>query len=208
MTTHNPQRSVLVIGRSQLVLDEAVAGLRQLGYAAEATNDVSNDIASRFDFTDINLVLFGTQVPTERETEFKVGIRAINPDIVVVQGLGRIPGLIVNQVQAAFAAEHQDSVRPPTYTPDDRSIRLALADPADVKVTVFWRTSMVPPDPKSDSRVLLDDRLVSGDHTIPVPDHVFIPPTVPEEVVRPARAVFATVQVDAAIFNFSIVAEQ
>jgi hypothetical protein len=31
MTTDNDQRSVLLIGKSQLVLDESVAGLRDLG---------------------------------------------------------------------------------------------------------------------------------------------------------------------------------
>jgi len=34
MTTDNAQRSVLLIGKSQLVLDESVAGLRDLGYKA------------------------------------------------------------------------------------------------------------------------------------------------------------------------------
>jgi hypothetical protein len=65
---------------------------------------------------------------------------------------------------------------------------------------------VIPPDPKSDSLVLLDDRLVSGDHTIPVPRH--IPPlTATTNGLRPA-AWFATVQVGAAIYNFSIAAGQ
>ena len=48
MTTDNAQRRVLLIGKSQLVLDESVAGLRDLGYKAEATNDFA-DITGRFD---------------------------------------------------------------------------------------------------------------------------------------------------------------
>ena len=48
MTTDNAQRSVLLIGKSQLVLDESVAGLRDLGYKALATNDFTN-ISGRFD---------------------------------------------------------------------------------------------------------------------------------------------------------------
>jgi hypothetical protein len=79
-------------------------------------------------------------------------------------------------------------------------------------VTVFWRTSIVPPDPKSDSLGLLDDRLASGDHTIPVPDNIFSPPqgAVDDPRVRlvPSQSAFATVAVDAAIYAFSIAAEQ
>jgi uncharacterized protein YfeS len=79
---------------------------------------------------------------------------------------------------------------------DDRSIQLNLADTADVEVTAWWQKSFVPPDPRSDSLLLLDDRVAAGDHAIPVPDHV------------PAKAAFATVKIDAAIYAFSIATEQ
>jgi hypothetical protein len=193
MTTDNAQRGVLLIGKSQLVLDESVAGLRDLGYNAEATHDFT-DITGRFDVTEIDLVVFGGQVPADRKAELKQAIGAINPRVIFVEGLAGIPGLIINQVQGAFTANHQD--RTPTYTPDDRAIRLTLADPADVKVTVWWQTSFVPPDPQSDSLLLLDDQLAVGDHAIPVPDHV------------PPRAAFAAVRIDAAIYAFSIATQQ
>jgi pimeloyl-ACP methyl ester carboxylesterase len=122
MTTENAQRSVLLIGKSQLVLDESVAGLRDLGYKAEATNDFT-DITGRFDVNEINLVVFGGQVPPDRKEELKEEIGAINPEVIFVQGLAGIPGVIINQVRSAFAASHQDSIHAPTYTPDDRSIR-------------------------------------------------------------------------------------
>ena len=77
-----------------------------------------------------------------------------------------------------------------------RPLKVALADPADVKVTIFWTTSTVPPDPKSTSQELLDDRLASGDHVVQVPEHV------------PPNAAFATVKIDAAIYAFSIATEQ
>lgn len=211
MTTDNPQRGVLVFGRSQRVLDDTVAGLRDLGYTAQATNDFFSDITCQFDVTQIDLVVLGTQVPPDRQAELKEEIGDINPRVIFIQSLAGIPGLIINQVQGAFAADHRGPAQAPTYTPDNRSIRLTLADPADVKVTVFWRTSIVPPDPKSDSLVLLDDRLASGDHTIPVPDHIFSPPqgAVDDPRVRfvPPQSAFATVQVDAAIYAFSIAAE-
>jgi hypothetical protein len=54
----------------------------------------------------------------------------------------------------------------------------------------------VPPDPKSDSLLLLNDCLAAGDHAVTVPNLV------------PPKAAFATVQVDAVIYAFSIATEQ
>jgi hypothetical protein len=195
MTTDDAQRSVLLIGKSQLVLNESVVGLRALDYKAEATNDFT-DLTGRFDVKEIDLVVFGGQVPPDRKAELREEIGAINPGIIFVQGLAGIPGLIANQVEGAFSANRRDPTRAPTYISDDRWIQLNLADPADVEVTVWWQKSFVPPDPRSDSLLLLDDRLAAGDHAIPVPDHV------------PAKAAFATVKIDAAIYAFSIATEQ
>src|SRR5262249_41901565 len=189
------QLNVLLIGKSQRVVDESVAALHDLGYKVEATNDFA-DVTGRFDARTLDLVVFGGQVPPERKAELRDEIGAISPRIIFVQGLAGIPGLIVNQVQGAFAADRQDPARAPTYSPDDRTLRLILTSPADVKVTVWWQTSFVPPDPESDSLLLLDERLTGGDHAIPVPD--LIPP----------RSAFASVQVDTAIYAFSIADEQ
>jgi len=195
MTTDNTRRSVLLIGKSQLVLDESIAGLRELGYRTEATNEF-DDITGRFDVKAIDLVVFGGQVPADRKAELREEFAAINPGIIFVQGLAGIPGLIINQVRGAFAAGQQDPTHALTYAPDDRSIQLTLADPADVKVTLWWQTAFVAPDPKSDSLLLLDDMLAGGDHAIPVPDHV------------PPKAAFASVEIDAAIYAFSIATVQ
>jgi hypothetical protein len=194
MTTDNTDRSVLVLGRSQLVLDDAVAGLHELGYTAQATTDFA-DITGRYDVEHIDMVVFGGQVPPDREAELKHEIGEIKPHIRFVKGLAGIPGLIVNLVQGAFSAEHQDPTEAPTYTPDDRTIRLTVAEPHDLKVTLWWTTSTVPPDPKSDSLILIDDRLAAGAHTLPIPDHI------------PPKRAYATVQVDTAIYNFSIATE-
>ena len=191
MTIDDARRSVLLLGKSQLVLDRSVAGLRDLGYKPQATNDFT-DISGRFDVKEVDLVVFGGQVPPDRKAELREEIGAANPEVIFVQGLAGIPGLITNQVQGAFTANHQDPTRAPAYTPDDRSIRLILADPAAVTVTVWWQTSFVPPDPQSDSLVLLDAQLAGGDHAIPVPDHV------------PRKAAFATVKIDSAIYAFSV----
>lgn len=149
-------------------------------------------------------LVLGTQVAPARQAELKEQIGPINPRVIFVQSPGGIPGVITSQVQGAFAADHQDPAHASTYTLGDRSIRLSIPDPAAVKMTVYWRTSVVPPDPKSDSLVLLDDRLASDDHTIPVPDHVFRPPTRSPSSPNLPLAVFVAVHVDAAIYNFSI----
>ena len=194
MTTDDAQRSVLLIGKSQLVLDDALAGLRNLGHTAEATNDFS-DVTGRFDVRTIDLIVFGGQVPPDRKAELEDEIGTINPPVIFVQGLAGIPGLIVNQVQGAFAAQDQNPAGAPTYTPDERSIRITLAHRATVKVTAWWQTSFVPPDPKSDSLLLLDKRLAAGDHAVHVPDLV------------PPNAAFATVEIDDATYAFSVATE-
>ena len=195
MTTDNRERSVLLIGRSQRVLDDAVAGLRDLGYNADGTNDFA-DITGRFDARTLDLIVFGGQVPEGRKAELTQEISAVNPQVIVVHGLAGIPGLIINQVQGAFASDYRYPTRAPAFAPGERLIRLTLAGPADVEVTAWWQTSFVPPDPRSDSLVLLDDRLPGGDHTIPLPDQV------------PPKAAFATVKVDAAVYAFSITTER
>jgi hypothetical protein len=205
VTADTPQRSVLLIGASQRVLDDSLAALRDLGYIAQGTNDFSSDITGRFDVTRIDLISLGGQVPPDRKDELKEQIGAINPRVIVLNSLAGIPGLIASQVQEAFTADRRDPAHAPAYTPGDRSIRLTLAYPAAVKVTAWWRTSIIPPDPQSDSLVLLDDQLPGGHHTIPVPDHVFLPPS---RSPNSPQAVFATVQVCAAIYNFSIAAGQ
>lgn len=205
VTTSNP-RSVLVFGASQRVLDECVAALGGLGYTARGTDDFRSDITARFDVTKIDLVSLGGLVPPERKAELKEQIGAINPRVIFIDALAGIPGLIAAQVRQAFTADRQDPARIPVYVPGDRSIRLTLADPAAVKVTAWWRTALIPPDPESDSLVLLEDRLPAGDHTIPVPDHV--PPlTATPSGPRPAGW-FATVQAGPAIYNLSIAAGQ
>jgi hypothetical protein len=204
MTTSARQRSVLVLGNSQRIVDETVAGLRDHGYTAQGTSDFFGDITGRFDVTHIDLVSLGGAVPADRKAELKEQIAAINPRAIFLDALVGIPGLIASQVQQAFNADRQDPAHAPTYTPGDRTIRLTLSIPAAVKVTVWWRTSIIPPDPTSGSLVLLDDQLASGDHTIPVPGRVFRPPRRSPNSPNLPPAAFATVQVGEAIYNFSI----
>jgi hypothetical protein len=121
MHTDKPQRSVLLIGKSQLVLDDSVAGLRDLGYKAEATNQF-DDVSTRFDPREIDLVVFGGQAPPDRKAEVREEIGAVIPRIIFVQGLAGIPGLIIDQVQGALAADNREPAEAPTFTPDEGPI--------------------------------------------------------------------------------------
>jgi hypothetical protein len=206
MTTGISQRSVLVIGASQRVLDDCVAALRDLGYTAQGTNEFFSDITGRFDVAHIDLVSLGGLVPSDRKAELKEQIVAINPRVIFLDSLAGIPGLIASQVQEAFTADRQDPARAPAYAPGDRSIRLTLADPAAVKMTLWWRTALIPPDPKSDSLVLFDGQLPSGDHAIGVP--AGFPPKTATPSGQRAAPWFATVHVGPAIYNFGIAAGQ
>jgi hypothetical protein len=188
MTVSSVLHSVLILGRSQLVLDDAVAGLRELGYTAQATNDFG-DITGRFDVREVDLVVFGGQVPAPRQAELTREISAIHPPVIFVQGLAGIPGLIIAQVRGAFAARDHGNGSAPSFDPAQRAIQLTLAQPADVTVTAWWGTSS---DPKSDSLVLLDRRLAAGQHSVPWPG------------VIPDHAAFASVEAGQAIYTFPV----
>jgi hypothetical protein len=86
-----PQRSVLVVGASQRVLDDTVAALRDLGYTAQATNDFTSDITGRFDVTKIDLVTLGGQIPTDGKAELKDQIGATNPRVRRSRPTARTP---------------------------------------------------------------------------------------------------------------------
>jgi hypothetical protein len=191
MTSKSAQHRVLIIGKSQLVLDGTTDGLRELGYAADATNEFG-DLTGQFDLRQLDVVVLGGQVPPDRKAELMHEISSVNPPVIFVQGLAGIPGLIVQQVRAAFSGESEDPGSTASYDPAKRAIKLTLAHPADVKVTAWWQTSFVPPDPESDARVLLDAGLDVGDHAVPVPEEI------------PDRAAFAAVEVDHTIQTFAI----
>jgi hypothetical protein len=191
MAANDTKQSVLLIGRSRRVLDDAVAGLRELGYTAEASNDFSA-ITSRFDPTQIDLVVFGGQVRPDRKAELHEEIAAVNTQTMFVQGLAGIPGLIIDQVQQAIDGEHPIPGQAPTFDASRRAIMVTLFAPLDVRVTAYWATEMVPPDPKSDSCVLFDDRLPAGQHSFPLPNAVNL------------DAAFATVRAADAHWSFRL----
>jgi hypothetical protein len=108
MTTDNVQLSVLLIGKSQLVLDESVAGLHDLGYKALATNDFT-DISGRFDVKRGRPGRLRRTSAPDRKAEPREEIGAVNPGVTVVQGLAAS--------QASSSTRRRARSRPTTQTP-------------------------------------------------------------------------------------------
>jgi hypothetical protein len=191
-TRYMSKKNILIIGKSPLVLENVSASLRELGYDVDTTSDF-DQIASRFDLQQVDLITLGGQVPPEKKTEIKQASLAVKPDMLFVYGLAGIPGLIVQQIESEFTKDHQDPAHTPSYDPATRTIKLSLQEAADVTITGWWQTSFVPPNPGSASQTVIDERLPAGEHAIPLPSAI------------PSQASFATVKIGAAIYNFSLV---
>jgi hypothetical protein len=142
----NGPARILVIGRSENVLSEAVTILRDKGYAAGATNEF------------------------DRTLDLQISTR--NPAMVFVQGYAGIPGLIAEQAAAALCDGTTGPGASVTYDARSRSIGISLGGPQRVTVIAWWATSFVPPEPKSTSLIILDEELPTGSHTIAIPDEV------------------------------------
>jgi hypothetical protein len=187
----NRPARILVIGRSETVLSEAVTILREKGYAAGATNEFDRTL-DLFDAGQLDLVVFGGMVPPDTKEHLREQISTRNPAAAFVQGYAGIPGLIAEQVQAALSGGTTGTAASVTYDAQSRSIGISLDGPQDVTVIAWWHTSFVPPEPKSTSRVILDEELPAGAHTIAIPDEV------------PAQASFATVSAGPSVHAFIV----
>jgi hypothetical protein len=187
----NPSARILAIGRSENVLSELVTILREKGYAAGATNEFDRTL-DLFDVGQLDLVVFGGMVPPETKERLREQISTRNPVVAFVQGYAGIPGLVAAQVEAARSDRSTGPVASVTYDAESRSIGVSLDGPRDVTVVAWWHTSFVPPEPKSTSRVILDEELSAGTHTIAIPDEV------------PAQASFATVSIGSSVHAFIV----
>lgn len=187
----NRPARILVIGRSETVLSEAVTILRAKGHAAGATNEFDRTL-DLFDAGQLDLVVFGGMVPPDTKEHLREQISARNPAVTFVQGYAGIPGLIAEQVEAALSDGTTGPAASVTYDAQSRSIGISLDRPQDAAVTAWWATSFVPPEPKSTSRVILDEELPAGAHTITIPDEV------------PTEASFATVSIGPSVHAFIV----
>jgi hypothetical protein len=186
-----PSTSVLIAGRSPAVLETTLALLTARGHRAQATREF-DDITARFDATDLDIVVFGGQVTPDQKADMREALRSVNPSVEIVQGLAGIPGLIVDQVEAAVAGEVPIPGQAPVYDADGRAITLVLFAPLEVEITAYWITELVPPNPKSTSAVLTEATLPAGEHRVRVPDDVAL------------DAAFATVRAGGASWSFRL----
>jgi hypothetical protein len=177
----HPESRVVIIGRSENVLSEAVQILRGQGQAAGASNDFA-DVMNLFDMTAVDIVVFGGMVPPATKELLRQQISDRNPAMTFIQGLAGIAGLIVAQVQASRTGDARvQTGLALTYDPQTRTVDLHLDGPEDVQVVAWWATSFVPPEPRSTSLLLLEARLPAGQHAVTLPGEV------------PAQASFVTV---------------
>jgi hypothetical protein len=167
VSTAPPAPAVLIVGRSEKVLAETVDLLNGQGYAAGATNDFEH-LLELFDARDLTIVVFGGMVPPDTKEALRAELAAANPELVFLQGLAGIPGLLVVQVQAAICpgSRHADAI---SYSADERSVTIDLDTQESVSVTAFWGTAFIPPDPASTSEVLFEGTLPPGTHSVSLP---------------------------------------
>ena len=129
-------------------------------------------------------------VPPDTKQHLRDDISDRNPTVVFIQGLAGIPGVIAAQVQETCGDRSIDAIV--EYDADSRSIKLRLDQPCHVAVTAFWATSVVPPEPTSTSRAVLDEELPAGPHNLQLPDDV------------PTQGSFATVSIGATAWAFTV----
>ena len=121
----NRPARILVIGRSETVLSEAVTILREKGYAAGATNEFDRTL-DLFDVGQLDLVVFGGMVPPDTKEHLREQISTRNPAATFVQGYAGIPGLIAEQVEAALSDGTAGPTASVTYDAQSRSIGISL----------------------------------------------------------------------------------
>lgn len=184
---------VLVAGRSQLVLDTTLALLTARGYAAHVTREF-DDITDQVDAAELDVVVFGGQVTPGQKAQMHDALQAVNPRLAFLQGLAGIPGLIADQVDGWVAGEVPVPGQAPVYDAGRREIGLVLFAPLETRISVYWITEMIPPDPKSAAVVLVEGALSPGEHRFRIPDAVVL------------DVAFATVAAGGALWSFRLAA--
>lgn len=169
---------VLVVGRSARALTETVAMLRARGIAANATNQFDR-VLDDYDARDLDLVLFGGQVPPAQRERLEAEMLRRHPEVRLRSGLGGLAPLLSAQVEEHFGG------RAPGVEHDvgTDELRVTLSATAHVTATALWAVP-VPPDPVPHVLALLDTTLPAGLHAIPLPPAV------------PTQGAFAAVRVD------------
>ena len=177
---------VLIVGRSGRVLIDAVKGLRDRRYGANATNQFDT-LLDDYDVREVDLIVFGGMVPPGTKEHLQAAIRAVHPKVTFMQGLAGIAPLLVAQVEQHF----RGGAAGVDFDAAARAIWVTLADTAPVVVEGLWAT-FVPPEPVAHSAVAFDGELAPGVHQIATPDEV------------PRQGSYAVVRVGSRVSAFQI----
>lgn len=165
MTTEARPRT-LIIGRSALPLTGAVELLRARGYAANATNQFDR-VLDDYDATELDLVIFGGQVPPAVRAHLETAISERNPRARFLSGLGGLAPMLAAQVE-----EHTHGAAPgAVYDHDRRTLHLTLSGAARVVVTGLWAEA-VPPEPIPHEITVSSGERSPGTHAIAIPEEV------------------------------------
>lgn len=98
---------VLLVGKRQRVLEEVGANLARLGLHVREETDVSQAVT--LDGSSFEVVVVGRSVTGGKRSELVSRLRAVNPRLVVVEGLAPIPPLLVAQVEEALTSRGPDT---------------------------------------------------------------------------------------------------
>ena len=145
-----------------------------------------------FDAGQFDLVVFGGMVPSDTKEHLREQISTRKPGATFVQGYAGIPGLVAEQVRPPSATAQSDPA-PQSHT----TASPGRSAPPSTRTTGRHRHRLVghlvrPPGTESTSRVILDEELPTGAHTIAIPDEV------------PAQASFATVSIGPLVHAFIV----
>ncbi|WP_017589696.1 hypothetical protein [Nocardiopsis ganjiahuensis] len=156
----------LIVGRSALPLTGAVEILRARGYGANATNQFDR-VLDDYDATDLDLVIFGGQVPPALRTHLETAISERNPRTRFLSGLGGLAPLLAAQVEEYTHGTPSEA----SYDHETRTLHLTLSDTTRVVVTGLWAEA-VPPEPIPHTFMISDGELPVGAHAIALPEEV------------------------------------
>ena len=160
----------LIVGRSPSVLVAAVELLREKGYRVDATNQFDR-VLDDYDVAGLDILVFGGMVPPDTKQHLHDAITERNSQVVFVQGLAGIPGVVAAQVEAAASAG-MPPIGDVGYDQTKRTFSITLAEAEHVSVEALWGTSFTPPEPTSTAAPIFDGELAAGSHEIALPDQV------------------------------------
>jgi len=153
-----PDQRVLLIGKRAAVLTDLQEALREIGIAADLTQDVTD--ADRRQLPVYGAVAFGSAVSAEVRARMKAAFRTVNPSVVFVDGLAPITPVLVAQVQEALDRRDDEDRLIASAGLSSDHVRFELRSPAHVDLMIYELSWLY----QVRSRKVLDERVAAGGH--------------------------------------------